>query len=464
MKTKSRYFLFIGLALVLVLAYFFTRGDENNQASDVFTEVTKGEFLITVTGTGELKAKNSVKIRGPQGMRAAGIYETTLSDLVPEGTIVQQGDYVGTLDRTEISNKMTNFQTEIEKIETQLEQAKIDTAIDLRAIRDQLVNLNFSKKEKMLLVEQNKYEAQSVIRQTELDLERIARDYNQLETKYELKQQQSIAKIREINTLLKQNQQKFQKISELSDEFSIKAPTAGMVIYARTWGGKKEPGSRISAWDPIVAELPDLTDMISKTYVNEVDISKVKTGQEVQIKVDAFPEENYSGLVLTVANIGEQLRGYDSKVFEVIIQINESDSILRPAMTTSNEIVTDTFDNVLSLPLECIQTDSISYVYINENGNPVKKEVITGLSNDNQIIIEQGLAEGEVVYLSVPEVSSDIKFIPIDPAIKQEIIAKQEKEKEEREARSKERKKKMKNFEMPTNTGNNGGGSFIIIE
>ena len=66
-----------------------------------------------------------------------------------------------------------------------------------------------------------------------------------------------------------------------------------MVIYARNWNGKKEPGARISAWDPIVAELPDLSDMISKTYVNEVDISKVRVGQEVDIKVDAFPDKKY---------------------------------------------------------------------------------------------------------------------------------------------------------------------------
>ena len=464
MKNRSRYLYLIGILALVIAAYFFFKPDKNIQLSDVLTEVVQGEFYISVTGTGELKAKNSVKIRAPQGMRPAGIYETTLSDLVPEGTIVNEGQYVGSLDRTEISNKMSNVQTEIEKIETQLEQAKIDTAIELRAIRDQLVNLNFNKKEKQLLVDQNKYEAQSIIRQTELDLERIERDYAQLEKKYELKQQQSDAKIREINALLRQNKQKLGKFIELSNQFSISAPTSGMVIYARTWNGKKEPGSRISAWDPVVAELPDLTDMISKTYVNEVDISKVKQGQEVNVKVDAFPEESYTGVVLTVANIGEQLRGYDSKVFEVVIQINESDSILRPAMTTSNEIITDTFHNVVYVPLESIQTDSISFVYVKEKSQTVKKEVITGLSNDNQIVIEEGLQPGEQVYLSIPENTNDLKFIPLDAEIKERILAQQEKEKKEREARAQARKEKVKNIAKPTNTGQGGGDMIFIIE
>ncbi len=464
MKTRSRYLYLIGFLALIIIAYFFLRGDQEDQLSDVMTEVVQGEFYISVTGTGELKAKNSVKIRAPQGMRPAGIYETTLSDLVPEGTIVQEGQYVGSLDRTEISNKMSNVQSEIEKIETQLEQAKIDTAIELRAIRDQLVNLDFSKKEKQLLVEQNKYEAQSIIRQTELDLERLERDFSQLEKKYELKQQQSEAKIREINALLRQNRQKLEKFSELSNEFSISAPTSGMVIYARTWNGKKEPGSRISAWDPVVAELPDLTDMISKTYVNEVDISKVKQGQEVNVKVDAFPEESYTGVVLTVANIGEQLRGYDSKVFEVVIQINESDSILRPAMTTSNEIITDTFHNVLYVPLECIQSDSLSFVYMKEKGQTVKREVITGLSNDNQIVIKEGLAPGEQIFMSIPEKVNDLKFVPIDPEIKARILEDLEKEKREREARAQAKKEKIKNIAKPTNTGQGGGDMIFIIE
>lgn len=414
MKLWQKALVAILLIILSIFVYRFFTPENIEQESDIFAEVVEGEFLISVDATGELKAKNSVKIRAPQGMRPAGIYETTLSHLVPEGTIVEEGEYVAALDRTEISSKMSTVQAEIEKIETQLEQAKIDTAIDLRGLRDQLVNLNFSKKEKNLQVEQNQYEAQSVVKQTELDLERLARDYVQLEKKYELKQQQSVAKIKEINALLRQNQMKLDKFSALSDEFSINAPTSGMVIYARSWNGKKEPGSRISAWDPVVAELPDLTDMISKTYVNEVDISKVKVGQEVEVKVDAFPDESYSGEVMKVANIGEQLRGYDSKVFEVLVQISKSDSILRPAMTTSNEIITDTFHLVLSLPIECIQSDSLSFVYLKENGKMIKKQVLTGLSNDNQIIIEEGLSKGQKVYLSVPENSATATFVPIN--------------------------------------------------
>lgn len=456
----------MGIAILLLAVLYgvwqFWPKEDAAQQSNLLTTVKRGRFHVNVTATGELNAKRSVKIKAPQGMRMAQIYETTVSDLVREGTIVKEGDYVATLDRTELANKISNLQTEMEKIQTQLDQAKIDTAIELRGMRDELVNMGFLKKEKLLHLDQSRYEPQSVIQQAQLDMERTERDYGQLLLKYDLKKQQAVAKIQEINALQKQNQMQMGIYNQLSGEFTIMAPKSGMVIYARSWGGKVEPGSRISAWDPVVAELPDLTDMISKTYVNEVDISRVKIGQDVKLKVDAFPDKAYSGKVIKVANIGEQLRGYDAKVFEVVVQVNELDSILRPAMTTSNEILTDTYENVLSVPIEAIQTDSLSFVYKEVNGRIIRQEVITGISNSDEIIIEHGLAEGEKIYLSIPEKGADAPFEPIAADIKDKIRKKQEAERKEREAKANERKKNVENYDEPTDSG--GDGMFIIIE
>jgi hypothetical protein len=459
----SKTLLPLGILIILAITGYYLLQPSGNteQVENVMTTVKKGPFSIEVNATGELKAKKSVKIRAPQGMRAAGIYETTISDLIAEGTVVSEGQYVASLDRTELAGKMSNLQTEIEKIQTQLEQAKIDTAIELRGLRDQLVNLDFSKKEKELNVEQNRYEPQSVIQQTKLDLERTERDYRQLVQKYELKQQQAVAKIQEINALLKQNQMQLNRLNELSDNFSINAPKTGMVIYARSWRGKKEPGSRVSAWDPVVAELPDLTDMISKTYVNEVDISKVRVGQEVEIKVDAFPDNSYAGQVIQVANIGEQLQGYDAKVFEVTVQLIEVDSILRPAMTTSNEILTHQFEDILFVPLEAIHSDSLTFVYLNKDGKVQRQEVITGLSNDNEIAIDHGLAAGQEIYLSLPPKMDDIPISLIPEETKASILKQQKADAQARQAKAKEKERAVGKVDLPAS--NAGGNDMIVI-
>jgi hypothetical protein len=102
-----------------------------------------------------------------------------------------------------------------------------------------------------------------------------------------------------------------------------------------------------------------------------------------------------------VANIGEQLPNTDAKVFEVTVKVNEYDPILRPSMTTSNQILTKTFDDVLFVPLEAIHAeDSISFVYTSKSR---KQVVIIGEQNENYIIVEKGLNESDEVYLSVPE-------------------------------------------------------------
>lgn len=460
-------FLLIFILGALGLYLIFSKGKTPaNAESALRYTVKKSVFYMKVTATGELSAKRSVKIRAPQGMNAADIWETTITDLIPEGALVREGDYVAALDRTELANKMSSIQSEIDKIQTQFDQARIDTAIELRALRDDLVNLDFSKKEKNLLLDQSRYEPQSVIQSARLDLERVERDQKQVERKYELKQEQAIAKMREINALLKQNQQKLNILAKLSSEFSIHAPKSGMVIYARTWNGKREPGSRISTWDPVVAELPDLTDMISKTYVNEVDISKVQAGQDVTIKVDAFPDRQYTGKVIKVANIGEQIRGYDAKVFEVIIQVNESDSILRPAMTTGNEILAGAYPDKLFIPVEALHSDSVAYVYKEErDGKVVRQEVITGLSNDDQIIIECGLEENDVVLLNPPPQGNDLPFVPIAPNVKAAIRKEQEELAEKRRQEAAKRRKSVEAAGSPIiSEGADGGGVIIIMD
>ena len=71
-----------------------------------------------------------------------------------------------------------------------------------------------------------------------------------------------------------------------------------MVIYIREWSGKKKGvGSQWSPWDLTVATLPDLTQMESDTYINEVDVRKIAVGQKVQISLDADPSKKLEGTV-----------------------------------------------------------------------------------------------------------------------------------------------------------------------
>jgi HlyD family secretion protein len=142
--------------------------------------------------------------------------------------------------------------------------------------------------------------------------------------------------------------------------------------------------------------------MISKIYVSEIEVNEVKVGQSVQIVLDAYNGKAMTGHVTSIANIGEQLPNSDSKMFEVYIKIDNSDSKLLPSMTTSNRVMIKTYDDVISIPAECVQTgeDSVPFVYTKDRK---KQIIIPGEINDKNMIIEKGLIPGTAVWLRTPD-------------------------------------------------------------
>ena len=135
----------IGL-ITLVLVYFIFFSSEKNN-TNVLIKPSYGEFFISVTSTGELKAKNSLDIKGPTRVQQMGIYEMTISKLVPEGTIVKEGDFVAELDKSVISGKLKEMQINLDKLQSQYKLAKLDSSLTLSQARDNLENLKFAMEE-----------------------------------------------------------------------------------------------------------------------------------------------------------------------------------------------------------------------------------------------------------------------------------------------------------------------------
>jgi HlyD family secretion protein len=458
---SSRMLLIAGIPVLALLLYFVFKGPKEAAKGDnLIVTVTEAPMGVNIHAPGELQARRSQKVRGPDGLRTVGIYQLSIQSLVPEGTVVQQGQFVASLDRTELDGKIKESQTEIDKITTQLDQAKIDTAIEMRSLRDQLVNIKFSMKEKEITLELSKYEPQAIKTQAQLDLERAQRELDQTDSKLRLTKEKSIAQIEEIKAAYRQQELKLNRLLELQSQMTVLAPKSGMVIYIRDWNGKRGPGSQVSSWDPNIAELPDLSEMITKAYINEVDISKVMPGQEAKITVDAFPGKEFTGMVVSKANIGEQVRNFDTKVFEVVILLNSIDSLLRPAMTTGIDITVDSIPTCLQLPLEAIQTDSVSFVYKKEKSGFVKQEVITGASNDLNVVIAAGLAAGDEVSLNVPPGNEDLAFVYLDSKVKD--MAKTDLEKAFTD-RLRIQQEKAKLVKAEGESGGEDSGSFMIM-
>ena len=401
------------IAAVIIAVVFLTIRESPDSDNQILVQPEIGQFEVTVTSTGELQAKNSTKITGPKKARMARMWNMKISDLVPEGTIVKAGDYVAELDKTELTNKIQESELNLQKLRSQLTQAQLDSSLTLSAARNEIVNLGYTLEQQQLAKEQSRFEAPAIQRQAEINFEKAGRSLAQAKNNYETKVRQSIEKIKVVTADPEKEKSQYDIKAEVLDEFKIFAPDNGIVIYAKEWNGKKRVvGSSISGWDPVVATLPDLSVMESVTFVNEVDIQKVQTNQTALISLDADPTKILSGVVTSVANMGEQRPNSDSKVFEVNIEIQESDSTLLPSLTTSNTIRIAKLASALFIPLETIYTaQSLSFVSQKDGHRIVKQEIHPRPNNEDKSEAKMGLFPTVANNLSLPENTDDLEFI-----------------------------------------------------
>jgi multidrug efflux pump subunit AcrA (membrane-fusion protein) len=413
MKKKNLFL--IGLILgIFAIASIWLFPNSKDGTEILVTKVEESQFEIFVTSTGELKAKNQTEILAPgPDLQQSGIYsELKIEDLIQEGTVVKEGDYVASIEKNPILSKLSDATLEVDKKTSEFNQARLDTTLTLREARDELFNLKFAVEEAKLEKEQSRFEAPATIRQKEIEFEKAIKSFSVKSENYKTKVRQAATKVQIIQSDLSLAESKQKRLQELMKKLTISAPKAGMVIYSRNWNGaKKIVGSTVNSWDPSVATLPDLTQMQIITYINEVDIQKVKIGQYVEIGLDAEPGKKLEGGVHQVANVGEQKPNSDAKVFEVLIDVITKDSSLRPAMTTSCKIHAGTYPKTLSVPLEAINTEKeISYVFKKENGKLLRQQVLVGAVNETHGIVYAGINKNDQILLNFPEDTTRLQF------------------------------------------------------
>ena len=117
--------------------WYFARA-ETPDAGRLEATVKRGDFHVVVTTAGELRAKKFVQVQGPLNMQQAEIWQTKISSLVPEGTVVKEGDVVAELDRSPVAAKLAEISLALQKAEAQLLQAQLDSTLNLATAREDM--------------------------------------------------------------------------------------------------------------------------------------------------------------------------------------------------------------------------------------------------------------------------------------------------------------------------------------
>ena len=135
---------------------------------------------------------------------------------------------------------------------------------------------------------------------------------------------------------------------------------------------------------------------IAEISLNEVDVTKVKTGQKTILTFDAIPDLSITGEVTEIDVLGTVTQGVVT--YNIKIGFDTQDERVKPGMSVSAAIITDMKQDALLVPNSAIKSNGNGqYVEVMTNNMPQSQSVETGLSNDTITEIISGLQEGEQV-------------------------------------------------------------------
>ncbi|MDD4144639.1 MAG: efflux RND transporter periplasmic adaptor subunit [Prolixibacteraceae bacterium] len=403
LKKKSIIGIIAGFVVVALAVIF---GGKSLTAIKAYT-VEKTTFESVITVKGEIQGKEAVLISLPDDLknRDLRIHEYKIKDLIQEGRLVKKGDWIATLDIENITQQTQSNNDEIDKLRVQLNEAKIDSSIELKRLREEIEEFTYDLEYQKLELEQAKYESPAYQRKVNVAYNKTLRQMEKKKRDYELRKMHLRVRTQRIEDHYNSHLFRDSLLKKAVIAAEIHAPQDGMVIYTRVWGGRKlRIGDNISPWRPVIATLPDLSVLVSDTYVEEIHITKINLGDSAKITIDAIPGKVFNGVIYKIANIGQELTGFESKVFNVLIELTDNDPELKPAMTSNNNIIINKIPDVLTVPRECLFAENnVNYVYIRKAGKVIRQPVTPGPENEKEVIIRSGLEVNDKVLLSEPE-------------------------------------------------------------
>ncbi|NLO01794.1 MAG: hypothetical protein GX126_05665 [Bacteroidales bacterium] len=185
------------ILVLLSIAAFIIFTGTSNESVYITSSVQRGPFEILVYSSGQLEAQSSENIVVPEILRdrSVRIYEIKITDLVEEGTVVDSGEYVASLDHKTVEEVLVGAQEDLEQALNNFDDAKMDSNLTLSNYRDLIVNAREEVEEMQIILDESIYESPAIIRKAEMDLDKAKRKLKQEISAYVLRERQGISKV-----------------------------------------------------------------------------------------------------------------------------------------------------------------------------------------------------------------------------------------------------------------------------
>jgi HlyD family secretion protein len=391
-KSKKKLFIFggLGLLVLVVLALVIFGGSKENIVAVQTEKVESRSITQLVTATGKVNPVYQVMISA----EATGeiVYLP-----IKEGDVVRKGQLL-------VRIKPDIYEAQRNNTAARLEQAKAN----LSSTKAQLEKVESDYK-RMQGLFQKKLASDS-------ELETAKSTY--LQTLGSFESQKSF---------VVQSEAALKEANETLNKTFVYAPMDGTISKLSVELAQRVLGSNFSPGTEILT-VADLSKMEARVDVDENDVVLVSVGDEAKIKVDAFGEKEFKGVVTQIGNsaVSKGLGTQDEVVnFQVRVLIEDPDKQLRPGMSCDADVKTETKANVLAVPIQSVtarmdkpmlkpageEVDNATeakpktnknnkpkeVVFLTDNGKAKMVGVKTGISDDTYIEIVSGLKGGEEV-------------------------------------------------------------------
>ncbi|TET16095.1 MAG: efflux RND transporter periplasmic adaptor subunit [Actinobacteria bacterium] len=392
------------------------RFGEMQESMETF-KVTRGDIIQTVTTSGYVDSS----VQNDYSLPASGKVIYALN----KGDIFSKGDVLIEIDNSRQELLITQAEENLNTAYSSLELAKISyqQALDANHIAVQLAqenaNLSEQSAQNALTALEDANRSLSLIKKedlsTDLQLAQAVTQSHSAEGAYEqtlinqsttywsnLSSTQSAAIQIEVTAKNIEQAETQLKLSEINlklakldmDSSIIRAPYDGIVLSSVYKEGQyASPG--INA----ISIISD--DFIIKADINEIDVVNLQVGQDVDIRLDAYYENELSGKIINISPISSNIGGVVSYELTVKPETGNGPELLY-GLSASLTITTSGVENVLFVPIQSVyEEDGKSYVdFVAEDGGIEKTEVTTGIFNYDFIEIKSGLNEGDTILIS----------------------------------------------------------------
>jgi multidrug efflux pump subunit AcrA (membrane-fusion protein) len=382
-----------------ILVFLVACGDLSQSTVPMY-QVQQKEFAVLIPAVGELEAAQAERINTP------GRSPMTIDWLAEENSWVTKGQVVARFDAEQLL---------LDSREEELEMMLLD--MDIRQQHaEENQQQNELNSEKVLVVREFTFADAFAIDDLRLysKIEIIDtlsnRDYlgakeEFIEWKESSIDERNQSALAVLDIRKGGHQAKFQQHQSALAQLEVLAPYDGMLVYEQNWRGEKASVGQTVFPGSTIAKIPNLEKMQAKLYVLDKNAIDLEVGQKVNLTLDAYPDEKLTGKVLSVSGFSRTIkRGSPTKYFELLVSLDKQPSTLQPGAKVSASISVAAAQVKIVIPLQAIFNEkSENYVYIKDEQSFIRHPVKTAEKNLYFVEIVQGLKNGDIIALSIPD-------------------------------------------------------------